>query len=524
MTTGSASATAPTSRIGGGGDDNYMVDGVTTMDPGVNRPASRISAEAISEVKVDTFGYQAEYGRSSGLQINAVTKSGTNQFRGSFYDVERHSSFGYANSKTNILNGDPKPLVDERDWGWSIGGPIGKPGGNNKLFFFYNQEFNPRTVGQRASRRYRDADAARAAGRLLADDRQPRQSVSVHQEPDCRGRVQRDEPGGLLQRRRRARQDSGEPVCSRPGLNILKWWPAPNCPAECPRTGQRHTTTRRPTRQTKLLGWQPVIRLDYAADAEAARQLQVSAVLSSRTTMIPGIIPGWSDATQDDYGIYTLVVRRQLHAEQLDVHRGSVGAEHAPPGRLLDRRRRPELVHHRRSGESEREPHHRRFRRHPVSVSGCDAHRSRAPSSYEILNNLGSRDDGLGRRARAGGSDVRVGLPASRNAPPNNSAPFGNFILDTVSGNANITLTKVSGQPHVQARLLLLQERAEARHRRHLRVDQLRERHQQPPRFVVRLRERRARRVQLGTRSSRAGVKARSPPSTTSSSSRTTGR
>jgi hypothetical protein len=54
-----------------------MLDGATVMDPGVNRPASRVSVEAIAEVKVVTSGYQAEYGRSSGLQINAVTKSGT---------------------------------------------------------------------------------------------------------------------------------------------------------------------------------------------------------------------------------------------------------------------------------------------------------------------------------------------------------------------------------------------------------------------------------------------------------------
>src|SRR5207237_385579 len=79
------------------------------------------------EVKVATFGYGAEYGRSSGNQINAVTKSGTNQFHGSVYDLERHSKFSNANSKLNILNGDPNAAGDQRDIGWSIGGPLGQP-------------------------------------------------------------------------------------------------------------------------------------------------------------------------------------------------------------------------------------------------------------------------------------------------------------------------------------------------------------------------------------------------------------
>jgi len=69
----------PASRLGGGGDSNFMLDGATAMDPGVNRPAMRVSVEAISEVRVATSTYQAEYGRSSGLQVNAVAKSGTNQ-------------------------------------------------------------------------------------------------------------------------------------------------------------------------------------------------------------------------------------------------------------------------------------------------------------------------------------------------------------------------------------------------------------------------------------------------------------
>jgi len=60
-----------------------MMDGVSTMDTGNNGQTLQMNVESIAEVKVLTSGYQAEYGRSSGMQITAVTKSGTNRFRGS---------------------------------------------------------------------------------------------------------------------------------------------------------------------------------------------------------------------------------------------------------------------------------------------------------------------------------------------------------------------------------------------------------------------------------------------------------
>src|SRR4029078_7177067 len=139
------------SRVGdlsstGGNNSNIMMDGISTMDTGSNAVLLQMNVESISEVKVRVSNYQAEYGRSSGVQGSAVTKSGTNRFRGSAYDVMRKDSWN-SNSQTNILNGDPKARVDEKDLGYTIGGPIGRQGGNNKLFFFYAHEFAPRTAG-----------------------------------------------------------------------------------------------------------------------------------------------------------------------------------------------------------------------------------------------------------------------------------------------------------------------------------------------------------------------------------------
>ena len=138
-------ASAGGTRLGGAGQNNIMMDGVSTMDTGNNGQMLSMNVESIAEVKVLTQGYQAEYGRSSGLQITAVTKSGTNQFRGSAYDIQGNSDWN-TNSWVNTKNGDPKVNATAKTLGYSIGGPIGKPGGNNKLFFFYSHEYRPATT------------------------------------------------------------------------------------------------------------------------------------------------------------------------------------------------------------------------------------------------------------------------------------------------------------------------------------------------------------------------------------------
>jgi opacity protein-like surface antigen len=139
-----------TSRMGdeasyGGGTTNIMMDGISTMDTGNNATIISTNTESIAEIKVLVTGYQAEYGRSSGLQISAVTKSGTNQFHGSGFMIMRQSGWN-ARNKTDILNNVSKAYSRQKDLGFTVGGPIGKPGHENKLFFFYSHEFDPRTV------------------------------------------------------------------------------------------------------------------------------------------------------------------------------------------------------------------------------------------------------------------------------------------------------------------------------------------------------------------------------------------
>jgi len=293
--------TNPT-RIGdrsstGGNNSNVMMDGVSTMDTGSNSVLLQMNVESIAEVKVLVSNYQAEYGRSSGVQVSAVTKSGTNRFRGSAYDVMRNSNWN-ANSETNILNGDPKVKLNEKDLGYSIGGPVGRPGGNNKLFFFYAHEYAPRTGGGDVVR-FRFPTALERAGDFSQSTDNNGVPFPFIKDPHSTAPCTSTNTAGCFQ--------SGGVVGRIPadrlyqtGVNILNMYPLPN--VNVPGASYNYELTRP---AEKLIANQPAVRLDYQPWQNLRGTFKYSG-WSQNDVPIPGTIPGFNDTRQYNPYVRTL--------------------------------------------------------------------------------------------------------------------------------------------------------------------------------------------------------------------------
>ncbi len=115
---------------GGTGSVNYFLDGGTNMTNLRNTGNILPSPDAIQEFRVQTNGYNAEYGRFANGVINVLTKSGTNNFRGSLYEFVRNEAFN-ANEWGAVVD---KAKYRRNQFGGTIGGPII----GDKTFFFFS--------------------------------------------------------------------------------------------------------------------------------------------------------------------------------------------------------------------------------------------------------------------------------------------------------------------------------------------------------------------------------------------------
>src|SRR6202008_2948201 len=106
---------------------NYRIDGISVNDYANTGPGSvegaTLGVDAVQEFSVLTSNYAAEYGRTSGGVVNAVTKFGTNDLHGNVYEFFRNKVLDAANFIDNA-NGNPKPNFVRNQFGGSIGAPI----------------------------------------------------------------------------------------------------------------------------------------------------------------------------------------------------------------------------------------------------------------------------------------------------------------------------------------------------------------------------------------------------------------
>src|SRR5437660_8198079 len=98
-------------------------------------PVLRLNSEAIEEFRVTTANGNANQGRSSGAQINLVTKSGANNWHGAAFEFYRGTPVE-ADDWFSNASGTPRTPLVRNTFGGALGGPILK----NKLFFFYSYE------------------------------------------------------------------------------------------------------------------------------------------------------------------------------------------------------------------------------------------------------------------------------------------------------------------------------------------------------------------------------------------------
>src|SRR5436190_1855018 len=206
------------------------------------------------------------------------------------YDYDRHSKWN-ENSWANQKNGNPKTVSDQRDWGYVIGGPVGKPGGNNKLFFFHTIEFRPRTTGN-DEQTFRVPTAEERRGDFSKTLDNNGALWNAIKDPNITGTCSLTvstacfADGGVL----------GKIPMNRlygPGLAILNQYPLPNI-QQAASTSYNYRILR-PLQDT--LTFIPAYRVDY----QVSQRLRITGKWDGQTNRVivgQGSLPGYNDTIQ----------------------------------------------------------------------------------------------------------------------------------------------------------------------------------------------------------------------------------
>lgn len=154
--------------------NNWEVDGGDMMDNGSNGTINVYpDLDAISEVKVMTSDYSAQYGRNGSATVEAVIKSGTSSLHGDAFEFVRNDDFNARNFFSPNV-----PSYKKNDFGYTLGGPVFIPKvypKKDKTFFFWSEEWRkertPTTfdhlVPSTGERQGNFSDVCPAAGSLV---------------------------------------------------------------------------------------------------------------------------------------------------------------------------------------------------------------------------------------------------------------------------------------------------------------------------------------------------------------------
>jgi len=123
--------------------NNYRLDGISFNDYTNGAPGGVLGTitgvDAVQEFSVITTNYSAEYGKTSGGVVNAITRSGTNKFHGSAYEFIRNSAL----DARNYFDAAAIAPFRRNQFGGTVGGPII----HDKTFFFFNYEGLRQSLG-----------------------------------------------------------------------------------------------------------------------------------------------------------------------------------------------------------------------------------------------------------------------------------------------------------------------------------------------------------------------------------------
>src|SRR5215207_7772282 len=115
-----------------GVDVNEQQDGLDVITDEAFASVLRVTRDSLQEFRVTTTNANAEQGRSSGAQVSLVTRSGSNEWHGSLFEIHRNT-ITTANDFFNNAAGVERPQLLRNIFGGSVGGPLKK----DRAFFFF---------------------------------------------------------------------------------------------------------------------------------------------------------------------------------------------------------------------------------------------------------------------------------------------------------------------------------------------------------------------------------------------------